>query len=1118
MTEEQKKSYLNFLKFDDKFIEKAVYKYITNVRFVILIILTILLAGVSSYLTLPRRLNPQINIPIVIVSSVLPGAGPEDIESLVTIPLEDEIDGLDGIDTLSSTSSENVSTISIEFSSSVNGEEAEKDVQAAVDKVALPEDATDPIVELIDFEDEPIWRFAVLTDNSDISLQSFSKQLEEKIEDLSIVDRVTTTGLLEDEVAITLDQQKITDFGINPISLTSAISQAVDSVPVGNAISSDLEIPVSLDAAASDVADLRQIQLNVDGQIIALGDIADVQLKPVPATPKAYIAQQGESKQVVVLSVYKKLNSDILQASEQVKELVDQEISAKNGAFEVLSVEDNAKDIDDQFDELFNNFSSTIALVFITLLVFLGIRQALIVAFSIPLTFLISMTVMNVSGLSLNFLTLFSLLLALGLLVDDAIVIVSAMTSYYRTKKFSSEQAGMLVWNDFIVPIWSTTITTVWAFAPLLLSTGIIGEFIKGIPIVVSATLIASTSVAVLITLPLMIIILEPKIAKRVKILFGILGFVAIVWAFIALVPSSPVFGLALLAFFALIYILYKNFKYYLNTAQSKVKGSRFEDLGSKLNGGLVNTQRISKKYQNFIEKILSSKAARAKTVIAVIIFSLFSYTLVPLGFVKNEFFPASDFDLIFINLELPQGTKLEKTTFEAEQLLQQLKNEPHVDFVLAEMARSVDPNEGGGGSTNNNASFSLRLVDESERPSSIEIAKNLREKYDFHNEGDISVIELTGGPPAGADIQIKLLGDDLVILDQFATDVKNYLDGIEGVESTSKSIKAGASKLNFEYDNNFLQNTGVNVGQIGLWLRTYTNGFDLGEIRLDQDETDIKLRVGEGDWNASSLGSIQIPVNGGSDGVGAVGINNGTASLPLESFGKFTLEPNPTRITRENGKRTISVSAGIGSEFNLGEINAELEAFADSDLGLPTGYSWQTGGVNEENNRSVQSILQAMVLSAILILVTMVMQLGSFRKAVIVLMVIPLAISGVFINFSLTGTPLSFPALIGILALFGIVVNNSIVVVEKINQNLNIGMDLKDAVSDAAAGRLEPIFFSSLTTIIGLIPITISDPLWRGLGGAIISGLTFSGIIMLLFIPVVYFTIYNHNENNTNR
>jgi len=242
---------------------------------------------------------------------------------------------------------------------------------------------------------------------------------------------------------------------------------------------------------------------------------------------------------------------------------------------------------------------------------------------------------------------------------------------------------------------------------------------------------------------------------------------------------------------------------------------------------------------------------------------------------------------------------------------------------------------------------------------------------------------------------------------------------------------------------------------------------------------------------------------------LGLASIGNNTSVL---AFSDFKLMPNPNLITREDSNRTISVSASVRDGYSASTINKDLEAFADS-LNLPAGYFWKTGGANEENEESVQSILKAMLLAFVLILATLVVQLGSYRKAVIVMLVIPLALSGVFIIFAIFGIPLSFPALIGVLALFGIVVNNSIILVDKINLNLKSKMNLMDSISDASSSRLEPIALGSLTTIIGLIPITLSDPLWQGLGGAIIAGLVFSGTIMLFFIPVLYYVWFREES-----
>jgi HAE1 family hydrophobic/amphiphilic exporter-1 len=286
-----------------------------------------------------------------------------------------------------------------------------------------------------------------------------------------------------------------------------------------------------------------------------------------------------------------------------------------------------------------------------------------------------------------------------------------------------------------------------------------------------------------------------------------------------------------------------------------------------------------------------------------------------------------------------------------------------------------------------------------------------------------------------------------------------------------------------------------ISQDQLGLWLRTFASGFTLDTIKLasnGNEDTDITLRMGTGAQKIEDIYSIGIPSQ--------------TGVQPLANLGTIELKPNPTQITREDGKRTISVTAATRPGFNTSELNKDLETFATNSLNLPNGYSWKTGGVNEQNQESVSSILTAMLLSFLLIIVTMVIQFGSFRKAIIVMLVIPLSISGVFIIFGLTQTPLSFPALIGMLALFGIVVKNSILIVDKIGANQKIGMDFTDSIVDASVSRLEAIALTSVCAIIGLIPITLSNPLWRGLGGAIIAGLTFSGTIMLFFIPVVYY------------
>lgn len=458
----------------------------------------------------------------------------------------------------------------------------------------------------------------------------------------------------------------------------------------------------------------------------------------------------------------------------------------------------------------------------------------------------------------------------------------------------------------------------------------------------------------------------------------------------------------------------------------------------------------------------------------------------------------------MYVGIELPSGTNQQHTEALTLEVLETLRHIPEAEVVQADVGQAPVSNDGSSNGGPHTARFTMRLQPDTDRKRSAQdIASELRQEFAQETRARLSVSIPSGGPPAGGDISLKIVGPDLAELQSIADDIENYLSNQPGITNVNRSIKGGPSKLVFVPNQPEIAHQGLSNQQIGFWLRTALSGFELDEITLpgDDEPTSIQFRFFDRLVEPEELNQISLITPQG--------------PVPVTQFGQFALESNPTSIAREDGQRTLTVSADVGAEYSVTLANQALLEHTET-LDLPANYSFATGGANEENQKSVQSIMQAMVIAVILILVTMVIQLGSFRQALLVILVIPLAVSGVFVLFALTGTPLSFPALIGVLALFGIVVNNSIMLVDKINQNIAIGMKQKDAISDAAASRLEPILFSSLTTIMGLIPITITDPLWRGLGGGIISGLFLSGAIMLLFIPVLYDTWYP--ETTTSR
>lgn len=1094
-------SYLRKLKFDPKLLTTFRAKYLTNIRIVILAILLIVVAGVTSYISLPRRLNPEVKIPIVTVFTNLAGASSADVESLITIPLEEAINGVENISTVSSASQESVSAVTIEFNSGTDSEKAKTDVQSAVDTVQdLAEDATTPQVRIFDFEDQAVLTFAVTTRADLASLQRFSEILRDRLEELSRVDRVQITGLLSQEIQILMSPEKITTHAINPLTLSRSVQSAANSYPGGNVNTMSSSFGIGIDAPLDSIESLRKTIVTLNNQQIQLGDIAEISERPKPNQLTSYLADaKTPPRQVVTFSVFKTKTATINEAEHDIEKEVEETRAEFGNLATFVHVQNVGREIEDQFDELLTNFRETIILVFLTFLVFMGVRQAFIASLTIPLTFLASFTIMRFTGLSLNFLSLFSLLLTLGLLVDDTIVIVTGMTAYFRTRKFTPTQTGLLVWRDFITPIWSTTITTVWAFLPLLIATGIIGEFIKTIPIVVAATLYSSTAIAVLITIPLMMRALKLQIPFRVVLLIRIVAIILLVTLLYFLIPKNALLPLIIFVFILFVFISYRVRKSISDriTQVIRTRGNpRFtwRALWIRFDEGIVHFEPIATRYRNLLNRILASRAARRKVIIGIIIFCLFSYLLLPLGFVVNEFFPKSATEILYMTIEFPTGTNLATTDRVTQEIVEDARKTPGVRYLNAEEGRGVETTGRGFSSGDNLALiiFVLPKVDDQEIDSR-DIARDLRNKFASYPKAKISVFEPSGGPPAGADFQIEISGEELAKLDAYADKVITFLKNQPGVVNADKSIKPGTGKLTFIPNNVEIARANLGIDAVGLWLRMFNSGLTFDKVKFREDQTqDITFRMKSENQLVEDITRLSIPTAAG--------------NVPISSLGEFQLKASPTKITRTDGKRTITVTAGVNPGYSVSQTNQKLEEFARAKLALEQGYSWKTGGVNEENEKSVQSIFQAMIISAILILSTMVIQFRSYRQAILTMLVIPIAVAGVFVVFAITGTPLSFPALIGTLSLFGIVVTHAMILVDKINLNRRAGLPFREAIVDAGGARLEPIFLGSLVTIIGLIPISLSNPLWRGLGGAIIAGLSFSGIIMLVFIPTVYY------------
>lgn len=1097
---------LDQLKLDDATRQSFIAKYFQNIRAILLITILCSGIGLASFFTLPRELNPEIRIPIVFVSTVLPGADSADIESLVTIPLEDTLDGLDGLEKISSTSGTGISTITLEFESGVDPEKAKADVKSAVDSLSsLPDDAKTPIIQVLDFQNEPIMQIAVTGVNNDVPLTSHATEMKRRLKEVPGVREVSTDGLLEKNISVVIRPEVLERERVSIQELTETIREALANLPAGITTTDTLSLSVNIRTLATSIETLRDLPIRIGTKTTVLSQIADIHEEPLATESTVFATSPDITPQrAVYFNVFKTDTADITVTGKSIQEELtrsEQELGLRSSI-----VLDGPDQIDRQFGELTRDFLITTLLVLLLLFLFFGIRQSLIAAISIPFAFLVTFTVIQIFGLAINFIVLFSLLIALGILVDNTIVITAAFTSYFRTGRFTPMETALLVYRDFRGVIFATTLTTIWAFVPLLLATGIIGEFIRAIPIVVSTTLAVSAFAAIFLILPIIAALFGMKAPRRARVFLQVILGIGIIALSFFLIPST------ILAIDMILWIgsIFFGWKLIRNKWDAIVRTSpRLGRLSMHLRNfadhGVISLDPLALRYERFIQRLLSSKTARRKTFVIVIGVALFSYFLLPLGFVVNEFFPKSDEDLLFIGVELPIGTTADQSEFAGKKILETIQDIPEIVIATAQVGRDIPTDNSGGTSDPNRSLVSIRLTPHKERDRSVfDIEQEITERLAHVEMGKISVAVLSGGPPAGSDIEIELRGASVETLDPIAESIASYLRNVPGTSNVKITPENGSGKLVFRPNTAILAEKNISVGMILPLLRAGSlEGITIkDDLRLDHstESTEVTLRLSSARFpDPSIFDSLSVMTPKGE-------------SIRLATLGTFSLEPSSSRITRQDGKRTLRVSAGLAKNVSVSETNKELLAFADT-LDFPEGYEHKTGGVNEENNKSVKSILLAMILSSFLIGGTMVLTLGSYRKAMIVLLVIPLAVSGVFFFFAIMKIPLSFPALIGVLALFGIVVNNSIIMVDKINKNLEAGMEVIKAVSDGAASRLEPILLTAMTTIVGLIPITLADPIWRGLGGAIIAGLLLSGFMKLFFIPLVYHAWFSEKE-----
>jgi HAE1 family hydrophobic/amphiphilic exporter-1 len=521
---------------------------------------------------------------------------------------------------------------------------------------------------------------------------------------------------------------------------------------------------------------------------------------------------------------------------------------------------------------------------------------------------------------------------------------------------------------------------------------------------------------------------------------------------------------------------------------------------GGRLVHGILNFDSLLPIYEKAIRKVVSGKKQRVILYVVVTLLFVAAVAMPVTGIVQTEFFPPADDDYVYVDIRLPVGQKLDVTNQAVEQVEEKLLSYSEI-ANFSTIVGQPSPLANTSREQSNVASITISLKSKEERGiKAYDFADKLRRDIQNVNSAEISVATPGSGPPSGSAFEARIKGDDLSTLDKIAHELEPKLSSVPGVINVDISLKDSAPEYTFTLDPVKLEQNNLNAAYVGSMLRMAISGTEVSTVIEKGKETKIIARIAEDKIpSLEDLQNMQI-------------LNFQRRPVFLKDIARIELKPSVDSVTRIDQKRTVLLSADASSDTNSNQILAEFKKNIEK-YNLPSGYSIVYGGQNEQNTESVTSVIMAMIIAMVLIVATLIIQFNSFRKAVIVLVTIPLALIGVFIGMAAFGVKLSFPGLIGVLALFGIVVKNAIILVDKMNLNIKSGIPFVESVVDAGKSRLEAIFITSICTIFGILPVTLSNELWRALGSAVIFGLMLSSFLTLFVVPTLYISFVKQKK-----
>ena len=1088
--------------------------------YVITVLLTII--GLFAYVKLGKEKFPDIVIPRIIVATVYPGTSPTDIENLVTRQLEKEIKGVNGVKKINSTSNQDYCIVDVEFNSGVDVQYAKQLIKDAVDKAAteLPNDLpTPPTVKEVNISEQPIM-FVNLSGNLPAAqLKKLADDFQDKIEALPEITRVDIVGALEQQVNVDVDLNKLQASQLSFSDITRAIGSENVTVSGGSIDVGEQKRAVRVAGQYTNAADIADIQVrNLRGAPVRLGDIATV--VDGFKDRESYASLDGQP--AVTLNVVKRQGENLLDASDKIHALVkDAELTAPKG-LKITITGDTSNDTRNTLNDLVNTIIIGFLLVTLILMFFMGTTNALFVGLSVPLSMFIAFILLPVIGFSLNIVVLFAFLLALGIVVDDAIVVIeNTHRILHERPDLSTAQAAKFAAGEVFIPVLAGTLTTVAPFVPLMFWPGLIGSFMFYLPVTLIITLGASLLVAFVMNPVFAVTFMQreehldrvekPQLTRSFLLGMGGLALLA-VGGYLA---GSTFFGNLMLTVLVLCVLDKYVFVYMIAGFQRSV------------------LPRLQNGYARLIEIAVGGRVWRQLAIVGgLLVLGVVSIIALGIRKPKVDFFPKGDPKFIYTYLQMPVGTRVELTDSVTRILEKRVygvigKNNPDVESVITNVAIGAgDPQvaTAQGVSQSNLGKVAVAFKELADRtgPLTHTYMDKIREVVKGIPGASVTVDQESSGPPQAKPVAIEVSGDDYPKLAALSKKVERYVDSLKigGIEDLRSDLEDRNPEIGVNINRRRANREGLSTGQIGLEVRTAIYGFEASKFKTPDDEYPIQVRYAK-PYRDNVNAIVNAPLT-------FRDITNGSIrQVPLSAVADVTYGTTYGGIKRKDTHRLITISSNVLNGFTGPDVVAKVERALKS-FPTPPGYTIRMGGATEDQKETSDFLGVAGGAALALIFLVLVSQFNSVSKPIIILTEIIFSIIGVMLGLAITGQNVSIVMSgVGVIALAGIVVKNGILLVEFTDMLRAQGMNLHDAIVLAGRTRLNPVILTATAATLGLIPLAVglnvdfyelfnsghphfflggeSVVFWGPLAWTIIFGLTFATLITLLVVPVMY-------------